>query len=252
MISFYGQLGLLVGDVMVAILTSGFRIRQTLHQIVVIGVGSQVVVTITGAFTGAVLAAQTYFKFSELGLEAATGPVVSIAMCRELGPVLAALMVAGRMGSAMSAEIGTMRVTEQIDALRAMGTDPVEYLVIPRLAAILISMPILTAEAIWCGILSSQFLTVDLFGIPEPWYTEQLLSHTRSSDVIAGLVKSVLFGFLIVIASCHRGLSAKDGAMGVGQATTRAVVDSALAILVVNFFLSLLLERWFPTHLVDF
>lgn len=252
MISHFGQLGLLARDIVFSLLFSGLRLGVTCTQTVAIGIGSQMVVIITGAFTGAVFAAQTYFKFEELGLGAATGPVVSIAMCRELGPVLAALMVAGRMGASMAAEIGTMRVTEQIDALRAMGTDFVDYLVTPRMIATLLSMPILTGEAIWFGMLSAEFLTVGVFGVPQPWYTEQLLAHTQATDIIAGLIKGTVFGFLIVLISCHRGLTTSDGAVGVGRATTRAVVDSSLSILIVNFFLSLLLERWMPTRFIDF
>lgn len=246
-----GQLGWLAGDAVVSLFAAGLRRRPTLSQIVAIGVGSQLVVIVTGAFTGAVFAAQAYYKFNELGLGSATGPVVSIAMCRELGPVLAALMVAGRMGAAMAAEIGTMRVTEQIDALRTMGTDPVDYLVVPRLAAVLVSMPILTAEAIWCGMAAAEFLTVRVFDVPEPWFTAQLVAHTRLEDVATGLVKGTIFGLLIVLISCHRGLNASDGAVGVGRATTQAVVDSSLAILVANFFLSLLLNRWLPTSSID-
>ncbi len=246
-----GQLGLLARDAIVSLFAAGLRRRSALSQIIAIGIGSQLVVIVTGAFTGAVFAAQAYYKFSELGLGSATGPVVSIAMCRELGPVLAALMVAGRMGAAMAAEIGTMRVTEQIDALRTMGTDPVDYLVVPRLVAVLVSMPILTAEAIWCGMAAAEFLTVRVFEVPEPWFTAQLVAHTRLEDVATGLIKGTVFGLLIVLISCHRGLNASDGAVGVGRATTQAVVDSSLAILVVNFFLSLLLNRWLPTSSID-
>jgi phospholipid/cholesterol/gamma-HCH transport system permease protein len=247
----FGQLGLLAREVVVSLFTAGPRVRLTCQQIAAIGIGSQLVVIITGAFTGAVFAAQAYFKFNELGLASATGPVVSIAMCRELGPVLAALMVAGRMGAAMAAELGTMKVTEQIDALRAMGVDPAGYLVVPRVLAILVSMPILTAEAIWFGMLAARFLTVEVFGVPEAWYTAQLVAHTGTGDVIAGLFKGTVFGLILVIVSCHRGLHAKDGAVGVGLATTRAVVDSSLFILIVNFFLSLLLNRWLPTSSID-
>lgn len=241
-----GQLGLLVAAAFVSAATRGLRARLVLAQIASVGIGSQPVVVVTGAFTGAVFAAQAYFKFHELGMGSATGPVVSIAMCRELGPVLAALMVAGRVGAAMAAEIGTMRVTEQIDALRAMAVDPVDYLVVPRLVATLVSMPVLVAETVCCGILAALALTVGVFGVPEPWFTEQLLAHTRPGDVVAGLCKGLVFGLILSAISCHRGLGASEGAVGVGRATTRAVVDSSLAILVVNFFLSLLLERWLP------
>lgn len=250
-LSHLGQLVLLAAGSLASLVTAGLRLRSACSQVVSIGIGSQVVVIVTGAFTGAVFAAQAYYKFNELGLGSATGPVVSIAMCRELGPVLAALMVAGRMGAAMAAEIGTMRVTQQIDALRAFGVDPVDYLVVPRFLAILVSMPVLVAEAIWFGMIAAEVLTVEIFGVPAPWFREQLIAHTQASDVISGLLKGLVFGLLIVLISCHRGLHASDGAVGVGRATTRAVVDSSLAILVVNFFLSLVFNRWFPTSSID-
>lgn len=246
-----GRFGLLSAEILRSLTPSGIRWHGTLAQIVSIGIGSQLVVIVTGAFTGAVFAAQAYFKFNELGLGSATGPVVSIAMCRELGPVLAALMVAGRMGSAMAAEIGTMKVTQQIDALRSFGVDPVDYLVVPRFLAILVSMPVLVAEAIWLGMLAAEYLTVGMFGVPEAWFDAQLVAHTRVADVVTGLIKGTVFGIIIVIVSCSRGIHASDGAVGVGHATTRSVVDSSLAILIVNFFLSLLLNRWLPTSSID-
>ena len=246
-----GQLGLLAVEAAVSCLTAGIRPRPAFAQIVAIGIGSQLVVIVTGAFTGAVFAAQAYYKFNELGLGSATGPVVSIAMCRELGPVLAALMVAGRMGAAMAAEIGTMRVTQQIDALRAFGVDPVDYLVVPRFLAILVSMPVLVAEAVWFGMIAARLLTVEVFGVPAPWFDEQLLAHTKTADVVTGLLKGTVFGLLIVLISCHRGLHASEGAVGVGRATTRAVVETSLAILIGNDFLSLLLNRWLPTSAID-
>ncbi len=247
LLSYLGQVALLAGEVVSALMTARVRWRLFLSQIVTIGIGSQLVVIITGAFTGAVFAAQAYFKFSELGLGSATGAVVSIAMCRELGPVLAALMVAGRMGASMAAEIGTMRVTEQIDALRAMGVAPLDYLVVPRILAITVSMPILVGEAIFFGMLASELLTVNLFGVPKVWFETQLIAHTGVPDVLTGLIKGSFFGGLIVLISCHQGLTTTEGAVGVGRATTRAVVYSSLAILISNLFLSLLLNMLLPT-----
>jgi phospholipid/cholesterol/gamma-HCH transport system permease protein len=248
---YLGQLARLGLEIIGSIGKPGIRWRLVLSQIILIGIGSQLVVIITGAFTGAVFAAQAYFKFNELGLGSATGPVVSIAMCRELGPVLAALMVAGRMGASMAAEIGTMRVTEQVDALRAMGVPPIDYLVVPRVLAILVSMPILVGETIVFGMLASELLTVQLFGVPAVWYETQLMTHTGVPDVLTGLVKGTCFGGLIVLISCHQGLVTSEGAVGVGRATTRAVVYSSLAILVSNLFLSLLLNLLLPTVTMD-
>lgn len=249
---YLGQVAMLLWSVLRCLFAGRVRLRLVLQQIVAIGFGSQIVVMVTGAFTGAVFAAQSFFKFSEIGLATATGPVVSIAMCRELGPVMAGLMVTGRMGAAMAAEIATMKVTEQIDALRSMGIGPVEYLVAPRLIAILISMPILVAEAIVLGIVASDVLAVQIFGIPQVWYRDQVIAQTGLGDVASGLVKGAVFGFIIVILSCRQGLETRDGAVGVGRATTRAVVDSSLAILITNLFLTLLLNEWLPMVALNF
>lgn len=243
---YLGQVANLLWEIFSCLLRGRIRFRLVLQQIVAIGFGSQPVVMVTGAFTGAVFAAQCFFKFSEIGLATATGPIVSIAMCRELGPVMAGLMVTGRMGAAMAAEIATMKVTEQIDALRSMGIDPVEYLVVPRMIAILISMPLLVAEAIVLGIVASDFLTTGLFGVPQVWFREQVIAQTGLGDVASGLVKGAVFGGLIVLLSCRQGLETRGGAVGVGRSTTRAVVDSSLAILIMNLFLTLLLNEWLP------
>ncbi|MEM1442307.1 MAG: ABC transporter permease [Verrucomicrobiota bacterium] len=245
-VQYHGQLGVLFGEVIGAVFSGRVRWRLVLQQIVAIGFGSQMVVMVTGAFTGAVFAAQSFFKFSEIGMATATGPVVSIAMCRELGPVLAGLMVAGRMGAAMAAEIGTMKVTEQIDALRSMGVSPVDYLVVPRMLAILVSMPVLVAESIALGILASDVLTTKVFGVPEVWYRYQLMNHTGIGDVFSGVIKGAVFGLLIALISCRHGLRTRDGAVGVGNSTTRAVVDSSLAILIMNLFLTLILNQLLP------
>jgi len=245
-LEWFGQVARLAVEVLGSILAGRIRFRLVLAQIASIGFGSQLVVIITGALTGAVFAAQVYFKFSELGLGAATGPVVSLAMCRELGPVLAGLMVAGRVGAAMTAEIGTMRVTEQIDALRAMGVHPVDYLVVPRAIAIVISMPILVAEAVAFGIGAADFITVRGFGVPEVWFWNQLKQFTGSEDILIGLIKGFFFGILIVLIACRQGLNTRGGAEGVGLATTRTVVFSSLAILTANLFLTMFLNYLFP------
>ncbi len=217
-----------------------------LQHILDIGWRSQLVVLVTGAFTGAVFAAQTFFQFNKVGMESAVGAIVSIAMCRELGPVLSGLMVAGRVGAAMSAEIGTMKVTEQIDALRAMGVNPVDYLVVPRALAMMISMPLLVAECIAVGILAGYFVGVDLLRIPGAYFVNNMLHFTSWTDVVTGCVKGLVFGVLIVFVACKQGLDAKDGAVGVGRATTEAVVVSSLIILIANFFLTMGLNIIFP------
>jgi len=245
-LSYLGQLADLVREMVVAACCGMPRLNLTGRQIVAVGFGSQTVVIVTGAFTGAVFAAQSYFKFSDLGLATGVGPVVSIAMCRELGPVLTGLMVAGRVGASMAAEIGTMKVTEQIDALRSMGVHPVDYLVMPRAIGTMISMPLLVAESIGFGLLASHVIVVYFFGVPSAWYDDQVVANTELEDIAIGMIKGFAFGWLIVLISCNQGLRAKNGAVGVGQATTNAVVQSSLAILITNLFLSFILNYFFP------
>jgi phospholipid/cholesterol/gamma-HCH transport system permease protein len=217
--------------------------RDLLYQIFFIGVKSQSVVLITGAFTGMVLAAQTYFQFHKVKMDTATLAVVSVSMCSELGPVLTALMVAGRVGAAIAAEIGTMRVTEQIDALRTLATHPVDYLVVPRLIAAHIALPLLTMESICVGIGASYLVGVRLLGIDATYSWANMLKYTHDADVVIGLIKAFVYGGIIALISCYKGLTCRLGAEGVGRATTEAVVYSSITILIANFFLTLVLGK---------
>jgi phospholipid/cholesterol/gamma-HCH transport system permease protein len=169
-----------------------------------------------------------------------------VALCRELGPVLSGLMVAGRVGAAMAADIGTMKVTEQIDALRVMGVHPVDYLVLPRFIAMMISMPLLVAESITFGLLAAYLVGVHGFDIPYRWFIDHLVEHTNMEDLATGMIKGFVFGIIITVVACHQGLKAEEGAVGVGRGTTSAVVISSLALLISNFFLSILLNYFFP------
>ena len=243
---YLGQLGFLAREVVVSLFRGSLYAKKIGEQIVAIGYGSQPVIVVTGAFTGAVFAAQCYFKFTDFDVESSVGALVSIAMCRELAPVLTGLMVTGRVGAAMAAEIGTMKVTEQIDALRAMAVHPIDFLVKPRFVAIMISMPLLIAESIAFGIFASYAVVVYGFGLEPAWYRDHLLYHTELQDIVIGMVKGFVFGILIVLIACHRGLNASRGAVGVGEGTTAAVVNASLAILIVNFFLTFLLNFFFP------
>ena len=155
-------------------------------------------------------------------------------------------MVTGRVGAAMSAEIGTMKVTEQIDALRALAVHPVDYLVVPRMLAMMFSMPLLVAECIGFGLVTSYFVSVHLLGISGPYYVANMERWTMMRDIIMGLTKGFCFAILIVFISCHKGLNSREGAVGVGRATTEAVVNSSLAILISNFFLTMMLNIIFP------
>jgi phospholipid/cholesterol/gamma-HCH transport system permease protein len=245
-ITYLGELVVLAAETLRATIRHKIRWRLFLHQIVEMGLRSQLVVVITGGFTGAVFAAQTFFQFNKLGMGSAVGAVVSVSICRELGPVLTALMVTGRVGASMSAEIGTMKVTEQIDALRALAVHPIDYLVVPRTLAMILSMPLLVAECVGIGIVAGYFVAVVLLDVNGTYYVANMVRWTQMRDIIMALTKAFCFALLIVFISCHKGLTTREGAVGVGQATTEAVVDSSLAVLISNFFLTMLLNVIFP------
>lgn len=246
LLQYLGELALLAYETCLSMVVAPIRWRLFARQIVEVGWRSQLVVIVTGMFTGAVLTAQTYFQFASLGMKSATGSVVAVALFRELGPTLTGLMVAGRVGAAIAAEIGTMKVTEQIDALRSLAVHPIDYLVVPRVLALVISMPLLVAEAVGLGIVASYLVGVHLLGISGPFFLENLYSYVGPRDIKMALSKGFCFGIIIAFVSCHQGLNAKEGAVGVGRAPTEAVVISSLTILIVNFFLTFLLNMLFP------
>jgi phospholipid/cholesterol/gamma-HCH transport system permease protein len=248
-LEYLGEVAMLVAGIAVSLVRGKIRWGMVMQQIAEIGYRSQPVVMVTGAFTGAVLAAQSLFQFSTLNMETGAGALVSVAMLRELGPTITALMLAGRVGAAMAAEIGTMRVTEQVDALRSMGVHPVDYLVSPRLLAMLVAMPLLIGESAALGILASVAVGTGPFNVNPAYWMNQMGKYTDLSDVSISLIKGLVFGILIVCISCHQGMQATGGAVGVGRSTTRAMVYSALAILIFNFFLTLLLNVIFPAGL---
>src|SRR5437764_1639746 len=202
-----GRLSLLVKESVASLLTFKVAWRDFLYQIYFVGVKSQSVVLITGAFTGMVLGAQTYFQFHKVKMDTATLAVVSVSMCSELGPVLTGLMVAGRVGAAFAAELGTMRVTEQIDALRTLATHPVDYLVVPRLIALHVALPLLTAESIVVGIGAGYVVGVYLLGIDATYLWYNMLRYTGTADVVVGLIKAVVFGGIIALVACYKGMS---------------------------------------------
>ena len=234
-----GRVALLAREAFESLLRGRVEWRDVLYQIYFMGVKSQSVILITGAFTGMVLAAQTFFQFHKVKMDTATLAVVSVSMCSELGPVLTGLMVAGRVGAAIAAELGTMRVTEQIDALRTLATHPVDYLVVPRLLAAHIALPLLTAEAITVGIGAGYLVGVGLLGIDAAYAWHNMLRYTGAVDVIMGLIKAVIYGGIVALVGCYKGLNCGLGAEGVGRATTEAVVVASISILVANFFLTL-------------
>lgn len=238
-----GRLAVLCGETVHSLFTRRVPLRDLVYQMYFIGFKSQSVVLITGAFTGMVLCAQTYFQFHRVKLDTATLAVVSVSMGSELGPVLTALMVAGRVGAAIAAELGTMRVTEQIDALRTLAAHPVDYLVVPRVSATILVMPLLTAEAITLGIASAYFVGVYLLGIDATYLWHNMLRYTGPEDMLTGFIKTIIFGAIIALIGCYKGLTCPQGAEGVGRATTESVVFASITILISNFFLTLVLNR---------
>jgi len=238
-----GGIALLARDVLASLLKWRVAGRDLLYQIFFIGIKSQTVVLITGAFTGMVLGTQTYFQFHKVKMDTATLAVVGVSMCSELGPVLTALMVSGRVGAAIAAELGTMRVTEQIDALRALATHPVDYLVLPRIIAAHIALPVLTLESVMIGILASYFVGVNVLDIEPTYLWVNMLKYTHQVDLLIGLVKAFIYGGIIGLIGCYKGLTCGLGAEGVGRATTEAAVYGSITILIANFFLTLVMGK---------
>jgi phospholipid/cholesterol/gamma-HCH transport system permease protein len=217
--------------------------RDTLYNnMYQIGVLSLPVVALTGTFIGMVLAVQSYNQFRAFGLETQLGGVINRTMFRELGPVLAATMLAGRVGSAMAAELGTMRVTEQIDALSSMGANPIHYLVVPRFLSCLLLIPSLTIMAVFMGVVGGAAYCVFQFNIDMAHYSRNAKLFVENWDLLYGVVKSVFFGATIGLLSCYRGFHCKPGAEGVGQAATTAFVQSFVVIIALDFFLSIFLD----------
>jgi len=210
-----------------------------------VGVMSLPVVALTGTFIGMVLAVQSYHQFRELGLETRLGAVINMSLVRELGPVLAATMLAGRVGSAMAAELGTMRVTEQIDALTSMGANPIHYLVVPRVLAMLLLIPALTVMGDFMGFVGGYFYSVIIIGIDKHYYLYNSQIFVGSWDIFCGLFKSVFFGGVIALVSCYQGFHCSPGAEGVGRAATAAFVYSFVLILVVDLILNIGLDRFY-------
>src|SRR5262245_40043108 len=216
-----------------------FRRNELVAICVEIGVNSLVVVAVTGMFIGLVLAVQAYAQFRQFGAETLLGAAIHLSIVRELGPVLTATMLAGRIGGAMAAQLGTRKVTEQIDALACLGVDPVRHLASPRFIACLVMIPLLTVFADLMGMLGSTFICLKIFAIEPHHYWEHTQAFVRVWDVMVGLGKSLVFGGIVALVSCHRGFQAEAGAEGVGRAATRSFVASFLAILAADFLLGL-------------
>lgn len=233
-----GRLALLTGQSFAVMIRPPYEIRSWVAQMEQIGVRSLGVAVVTTVFTGMVLALQTAYSLPSLGVKYYIGTVVSKSLVRELGPVLTALIVGGRIGAGMTAEIGTMKVTEQIDALRSMGADPVKKLVVPRLVATLVMLPALTAIGNFLGVLGGMFISVYQLNLPAGFYINDVLGSLTLQDLASGLGKSFFFAYFIAIIGCYNGLTTRGGADGVGRATTNTVVLASIMVLVSDFFLT--------------
>ena len=231
----------MVGKAARACVTRPFYYRDIIEQLDIIGVGSMTVVLLTGMFTGMVLALQSGITLDQFGARSMVGRLVSASMVKELGPVLTALMVAGRVGSGIAAELGSMMVTDQIAALRALGTDPIRKLVVPRMLAGLVMVPILTVIASAIGMVGGWIVTVGVLRVASSIYWNSVVQGLFIQDVWMGLIKPFFLGFAIVSIGCHVGLRTRGGTQGVGRATTNAVVAGSVAVLAVDFLVTKLL-----------
>ncbi len=231
----------LAGQVAVHLLKKKIHRRNTLDQMATVGPDSMTIALITAGFVGMVFTIQVAREFIYFGAGTAVGGVLAIALSRELAPVLTAVVLAGRVGSAMAAQIGTMRVTEQIDALYVLKTDPIDYLVIPRVLACSLMLPILTILSLITGMAGGLLIATNLYDIPQSVFLNSVRNFLNLWDLTAAIIKSIVFGGLIATIGCSWGLTTTGGAKGVGQSTTTAVVTAILAIFIVNFFLSWLM-----------
>jgi phospholipid/cholesterol/gamma-HCH transport system permease protein len=241
LIAYLGELTLFALSGLSHIFRPPFYPRLIFRAFLEIGFFSLPVVALTALFTGMVLALQSYTGFSRFNAESAIASVVVLSVTRELGPVLAGLMVSGRAGAAMAAELGTMRVTDQIDALATLSTEPMKYLVAPRLLAGIIAMPLLVIIADILGVLGGYLVATEKLGFSPGTYLVSTFSNLRADDVISGLIKAAVFGFVIALMGCFNGYRSKGGAQGVGAATTAAVVSASILILALDYLLTQLL-----------
>ena len=233
-----GRLAMFTGKAVSLSATPPFYLAQIGTQLLAIGYFSLPVVGLTAVFTGAALAHEIYLGTSRIGAEAVVPQVVVLGITRELGPVLGGLMVGGRVGAAMAAELGTMRVTEQIDALITLRTNPFRYLVAPRLIAATLTLPALVLVGDIIGVMGGYFIATERLDFNATAYIRNTFDFLEAIDVISGLVKAAVFGFLIALMGCYHGFNSKGGAQGVGRATTDAVVSSLILILVANYFVT--------------
>jgi len=221
------------------------NLKQVLPQMYDVGTKSVPVVSITGAFIGMVLAVESFTQFKSIGQETRLGTVINLSVVKQIGPVLAAVMLAGRVGGALTAELGTMNVTEQLDALRVMGSDPIRVLVVPRFLACLLLTPMLTIYSDFLGVIGGYLISVKSLGVPGDPYWRYSAMGVDNWQVFEGLIKSVFFGAAIALIGCYKGFTCGSGASGVGRACTESFVASFIAIIVLNFFFAQVSKDWY-------
>lgn len=232
---------LFLGTTIKTLINTRLNVKELFAQMHRIGVQSLAITVITGAFAGAVIALQSYDGFKKFGGEHLLGALVALTMIRELGPVLTGLMVAGRAGSSIAAEIGTMGITEQIDALRTLCVNPYQYLIVPRILGAVIIMPFLALFTMVVGIMGGYIVSTMFLGMVPDMYFAHIKESVNMTDVFGGLLKSAVFGLAFSWVGCYKGYHATDGARGVGLATTQSVVVSSIAIIIANYFLAMIL-----------
>lgn len=243
----FGEFCIFVGQTFMW-LFSGFRpknLRLLVPQLYEVGVKSVPVVAVTGGFIGMVMAIETYSQFRAIGQEARLGSVIILSVVKQIGPVLASVMLAGRVGGALTAELGTMNVTEQLDALRVMGSDPIRYLVVPRFIACVLLTPLLTIYSDAMGIAGGWVIAVKFLGVPSGPFWHYATVGVEMWQVNEGVIKSFFFGAAIALVSCYKGFTCGSGASGVGRACTEAFVASFIAIIVMNFFFAEIAKDWY-------
>jgi phospholipid/cholesterol/gamma-HCH transport system permease protein len=232
------EITLLVWRVLRSLLKPPRYLSETIQQMDILGFGSMVIIMLTGTFTGMVLALNSANTLQKFGVQNVTGVLVATSLIRELGPVLTCLMLAGRVGSGIAAELGSMLVSEQIDAMRALGTDPIKKLVTPRIIALVTMAPILTIICNFVGVLGGLLISITMLHQPSSVYIASAQEAVTFNEVLGGMIKPTVFGFIIAVIGCYKGLSTTGGTVGVGRSTTQSVVVASILIIAVDFLLS--------------
>lgn len=232
------ELTILIGRVLRGFFKSPRYGREMIRQMDILGFGSLAIILLTGTFTGMVLALNSATTLQKFGVQSVTGQLVTTSLIRELGPVLTCLMLAGRVGSGIAAELGSMLVSEQIDAMRALGTDPIKKLVTPRIVALVVTAPALTVICDFVGAMGGLLIAITLLHQPGSVYMSSAMEAVNYNEILGGLIKPTVFGFIIALVGCHKGLSTTGGTVGVGRSTTQSVVNASILVIAVDFLLS--------------